>query len=70
MANPERTEVNMADDSKPDTRDTLPEMGAIIPAGHAREALVLATGKLARAVEEYTATCEAIARALDATVRP
>ncbi len=46
--------------------DTIPSP-PVIPAGHAREALVLATANLASALEAYTSTAEAIARTLDET---
>jgi hypothetical protein len=45
--------------------DTIPAGPPVIPAGGARAALVQATANLASALEAYTSTAEALARALD-----
>jgi hypothetical protein len=52
------------DSNIPPPPDTQPEI-PIIPAGQARAVLMQAAARLARSIEDYTATAEAIARALD-----
>ena len=66
VAKPQRTRFHVSNDTNkpPPERETEPEL-PVIPAGHAREALVHATARLAHAIGEYTSTAEAIARALD-----
>ena len=55
----------MPDDTSKPT-DTIPAAAPqVIPSGGARAALVQATANLASALEAYTSTAEAIARALD-----